>query len=40
VVLPESLDPDELGEVSVDHPRYRESLVAALGAQGFVARAA
>ena len=40
VVLPESLDPDELGEVSLDHPRYRESLVAALGAQGFVARAA
>src|SRR5262249_59411407 len=41
-VLPSALDPDELGEISVDHPRYRALLQDALrgvavpvsGAQG------
>lgn len=32
VVLPETLDEDELGEVSVDHPRYRRELADALAA--------
>jgi hypothetical protein len=40
VVLPETLDPDELGEVSVDHPRYRRLLIDALATHGFVARVA
>jgi hypothetical protein len=34
VVLPETLDDDELGEVSIDHPRYRAELLAALAAVG------
>src|SRR5262249_42706145 len=29
-VLPSTLDPDELGEISVDHPRYRALLLDAL----------
>ena len=29
VVLPTALDEDELGEVSLDHPRYRTELIAA-----------
>ena len=34
VVLPPTLDPDELGEVSVDHPRYRAALASALATRG------
>jgi hypothetical protein len=30
-VLPGTLDPDELGEISLDHPRYRAELLDALG---------
>jgi hypothetical protein len=37
VVLPATLDEDELGEVSVDHPRYRAELVDALAAVGIAA---
>ena len=28
--LPSTLDPDELGEISIDHPRYRALLLDAL----------
>ena len=38
VVLPETLDADELGEISLDHPRYRRLLADALAARGFAAR--
>jgi hypothetical protein len=34
VVLPHALDPDELGEISLDHPRYRAELLEALTAAG------
>jgi len=34
VVLPLTLDPDELGEISLDHARYRAELVAALTSAG------
>lgn len=34
VVLPTTLDEDELGEVSVDHPRYRAELIGAFAAAG------
>ncbi len=34
VVLPAQLDDDELGEVSLDHPRYRAELIAALADAG------
>jgi hypothetical protein len=33
-VLPDRLDPDELGEISIDHPRYRVELLEALGSSG------
>jgi hypothetical protein len=32
--LPDTLDPDELGEISLDHPRYRAELLDALGRCG------
>jgi hypothetical protein len=32
VVVPRALDPDELGEISLDHPRYRAELLKALTA--------
>jgi hypothetical protein len=34
VVLPLTLDPDELGEISLDHPHYRAQLVEALSGAG------
>jgi hypothetical protein len=37
VVLPPELDPDELGEISVDHAAYRAELAAALAARGVAA---
>jgi len=37
VLVPEALDPDELGEISVDHPRYRERLLDAFAAHGIAA---
>jgi len=33
-VVARSLDPDELGEISVDHPRYRDGLLEALERAG------
>jgi hypothetical protein len=37
VVLPATLDPDELGEISLDHPAYRAALRVALAATGIAA---
>jgi hypothetical protein len=40
VVLPDVIDPEELGEISLDHPRYRAELAAALGPTGLRVRSA
>lgn len=40
VVLPEVLDPEELGEISFEHPRYRAELVEALAPTGLSVRTA
>src|SRR5262245_32783037 len=40
VVLPEVLDADDLGEISLDHPRYRSELAAALVPTGLRPRSA
>ncbi len=40
VIAPKTLDPEELGEVSIDHPRYRERLLEAFAARGIAAGAA
>lgn len=39
-VVPDALDEDDLGEISLDHPRYRAALLAALHAAGLPAVAA
>ena len=39
-VLPSTLDPDELGEISLDHPRYRALLLDALAVVAVPVRAA
>jgi hypothetical protein len=38
VVLPQVLDPDEVGEIPLDHPRYRAQLVEALAGVGLPGR--
>jgi hypothetical protein len=40
VVLPGVVDPDELGEISLDHPRYRAELEEALAPTGLRVRSA
>jgi hypothetical protein len=40
VVLPDVLDPEDLGEISLDHPRYRAALEAALEPTGLRVRSA
>jgi hypothetical protein len=40
VVLPAELDPEELGEISLDHPRYRAELERALAQTGLRVRSA
>lgn len=38
VIVPETLDPEELGEISLDHPRYRAALLDALAQAGLAPR--